>query len=84
METTIVHWGYLRIMEKRWKLLSSILGLWRDNRKEAGNYYSILEICRGHVKENGDGYSRLMHGDVLPIALMFARFVEVGASMPVP
>ena len=32
METTIVYWGY------------SLLGLYRDNEKENGNYCSILGL----------------------------------------
>ena len=34
IKTTIVHWGNIRV----------ILGLYRDNGKEHGNYCSILRI----------------------------------------
>ena len=35
---------YIGMMEKRaWKLLYSILGLYRDNRKENGNYLAESE-----------------------------------------
>ena len=37
METTIVYWGYIGIMEN--KMETTILGLgFRDNGKENGNY----------------------------------------------
>ena len=42
METTIVYWGYTGIMEKKMETTISILGLYWDNGKENGNYYSIL------------------------------------------
>ena len=41
METTIVYWGYVGIMEKKMETTISILGLYRDSGKENGNYYGI-------------------------------------------
>ena len=38
METTIVYWGSLGIMEKKMET-TVLLGLCRDNGKENGNYY---------------------------------------------
>ena len=43
METTIVYWGYIGMMEKKMET-TSILGLYKDNGKENGNYYSILGL----------------------------------------
>ena len=43
METTVVYWGYIG-------------GLYRDNGKENGHYYSILGLYRDNGKENGDYY----------------------------
>ena len=55
METTIVYWGYIGIMEK--KMETTILGLgFSDNGKENGNYYSILGLYRDNGKENGNYY----------------------------
>ena len=42
METTIVYWGYIGIMEKENGSHCRILGLCLDNGKENGNYYSTL------------------------------------------
>ena len=49
METTIVYWGYIGIMEKKmettivyWGFIRVILGLYWYNGKENGNYYRIL------------------------------------------
>ena len=40
----------------------SILGLYRDNGKEDGNYYSILGLYRDNGKENGNYYSGFRFG----------------------
>ena len=37
----IVHWGYIGIMEKNMESAIVLWGLYRDNGKEHGNYYSI-------------------------------------------
>ena len=41
METTIVFRGYMGIMEKKMETTILLQGLYRDNGKENGNYYSI-------------------------------------------
>ena len=43
METTIVYWGYIRVM----------LGLYRDNGKENGNNYSRLDYIGFRVWGSG-------------------------------
>ena len=51
METTVVYWGYIG-------------GLYRDNGKENGHYYSILGLYKDNGKENGNYYSILgLYGD---------------------
>ena len=40
METTIVYWGYVGIMEKKMET-TILLVLYRDNGKANGNYYII-------------------------------------------
>ena len=46
-----------------------ILGVYRDNGKENGNYYSRLGLYGDNGKENGNYYSRLglygVFGDTL-------------------
>ena len=42
METTILYWGYIGVMEK--KMETIILGLYWGNGKENGNYYIILGL----------------------------------------
>ena len=42
-----VYWGYIGITG------GSILGLYWDNGKENGNYYSILRLYWGHIGTNG-------------------------------
>ena len=42
METTIVYWGYIGIMEKEMETTIVYWGLYWDNGKQNGNYYSIL------------------------------------------
>ena len=53
METTIVYWGYIRVVLGLYSIiayimapysLGSILGLYRDNGKEHANYHSILGL----------------------------------------
>ena len=48
METTIVYWGYIGIMEKKMETTIVYRGLYWgyiwDNGKENGNYYSILGL----------------------------------------
>ena len=46
METTIVHWGCVGIMEKKMETTTVILGLYWDNGKENGSYHSILGLYR--------------------------------------
>ena len=53
-----VYWGYIGIMEKRMET-TSISGLYLDDGKENGNYYSILGLCRNNGKEIGNYYSIL-------------------------
>ena len=46
---------------KNWvNVLYSILGLYRDNGKENGNYCSILGLYWDNGKENGNYYSTLV------------------------
>ena len=44
METTRVYWGYIgfRILGLYWGTIRVILGFYRDNEKENGNYYRII------------------------------------------
>ena len=42
METTIVYWGNIEIMENG--IYYSMLGQYRDNGKENGNNFSILGV----------------------------------------
>ena len=44
METTIVYWGSIGIMEKKMGNYYSILGFYWDNGKENGYYYSMLWV----------------------------------------
>ena len=44
METTIVCWGYLGIMEKKMETTIVCWGYLGDNGKENGNYYSMLGL----------------------------------------
>ena len=46
MPTTMVYWGYIGIMEKKMATTNyhSIYGLNWDNRKENGNYYTVIGI----------------------------------------
>ena len=44
METTIAYWGCIGMMEKKMDTTIVILGLYRDNGKENGNYYGILGL----------------------------------------
>ena len=54
METAIVYWGYIGIMDKKMDT-ASIFGFSRDNGKENGNYYSILGLYdKDNGKENGN------------------------------
>ena len=46
-----------RTSTKHKLILAAILGLYRDNGKENGNYYSILGAYRDNGKENGSYYS---------------------------
>ena len=41
VETTIIYWGNIRV----------IVGLYWDNGKENGNYYSILEVYMENVSK---------------------------------
>ena len=49
MDTTIVDWGYIGIMDNR---IDTTIVYWGhiDNGKEAGNYYSIA----GHLWNGAD------------------------------
>ena len=47
METTIVYWGYIGIMEKNMETTIVYWGLYCDKGKENGNYYSILGVILG-------------------------------------
>ena len=40
--------------------MGAILGLYRDNGKENGNYYSILGLYRDNGKENGNYYNEII------------------------
>ena len=60
-QTTTVCLGYIGIMEKKMETTTTghigfrvIWGLYRDNGKEHGNYYSILGLYRDNQKENGN------------------------------
>ena len=52
METTIMglHRGYIRYIRL-------YMGLYWENGRENGNYYSILGLHWGHGKENGNYFS---------------------------
>ena len=39
-----------------WDYIGMILGLYRDNGQENGNYYSVLGLYRDNGKENGSYY----------------------------
>ena len=56
METTIM--GYIGI-------LGYILGIYWDNGKENGNYYSILVLYWENGKENGNYYSILVETTIV-------------------
>ena len=46
------------------------MGLYRDNGKENGNYYSRLGLYRDNGKENGNYYSSLgLYGALNPSSL---------------
>ena len=42
------------IKVQAWVSVMLILGLYRDNGEENGNYYSILGLYRGNGEENGN------------------------------
>ena len=46
METTIVYWGHIGIMEKKMETTIVYWGYIGENGKENGNYYSILGLYR--------------------------------------
>ena len=50
METTIVYWGYIGIMEKKMETTRVYWGCIGIMEKENGNYYSILGLYRDHGK----------------------------------
>ena len=56
METTIVHWGNIGIMENKMEttimgFIGYMMGLYRDNGKENGNYYNGDTYCKYQQKE---------------------------------
>ena len=44
METTIVYWGYIGIIENKMETTTASLGSYWDNGKEKRNYYSMLGL----------------------------------------
>ena len=61
METTIVYWGSLGIMDKNMETTIVCLVLFLDNEKENGNYNSILVL----FGDNGKGNGRLLYSRVI-------------------
>ena len=60
METPLVYWGYIGIVEEKMETPSfSILGLYWDNGKENGNSCSILGLYWDNEKEHGSSFSIL-------------------------
>ena len=60
METTIVHWGYIGIVEKEMETpiyIGVYRGIYWDDGKDNGNCYSIFGIYWNSGKGNGNYYS---------------------------
>ena len=68
METTIVVWGYIGIMEKKMEttimgdigIIRYMLGIYWDNGEENGNYYNAFDILMDPKNKNCAG-SEILH-----------------------
>ena len=67
------HWGNLGIMERKWKLLCSTLGLYWNNGKENGNYYMVdcMTLRRSKPKAVEDALAKRKS---------LQHFLDAGAS----
>ena len=75
METTIIYWDYLGIMEKNTETTIVYRGVYRDNGQENGNYFNILGLCRDGAAVSQSASSCCYHGSH---CLVFFLMVLVG------